>query len=138
MTLSVRPRLWIGLAAVVLGIATTAGAAQASTTPGPNTPEQVPTGILASALPGASAFGNTPADTPEQVSFILKERNRAQLASAVTGGLSSFDSVSQFAGKYGQSPAVVSAVTRYLAKFGIATTVDAGNVDVTASGTAGE
>jgi subtilase family serine protease len=141
MTLPVRSRLWIGLAAAVLAVATTAGAAgaaQASTTPGPNTSEQVPTGILASALPGASAFGNTPPATPEQVSIILNERNKSQLESAVTGGLTRFDSVSQFAGKYGQSRAVVSVLTSYLALFGITTSVYPGNVDVSASGTAGE
>jgi subtilase family serine protease len=138
MTLSVRSRFLIGLVAGVLAIATSAGTAQASSTPGPNTPEQVPTGVLASALPGASAFGNTPSNTPEQVSFILKERNRAQLGSAVTGGLTSFDSVSQFAAKYGQSSSVVSALTGYLASFGITTTVYPGNVDVSASGTAGQ
>jgi len=138
MTHSVRSRLWIGLAAGVLAIATTAGAAQASSAPGPNTPEQIPTGVLASALPGASAFGNTPPNTPEQVSFILKERNRAQLESAVTRGQTSFDSVGQFTAKYGQSSSAVSALTGYLASFGITTTVYPGNVDVSASGTAGE
>src|SRR3984885_3841329 len=138
MTLSVRSRLWIGLAAVALALATTAGAAQASSAPGPNTPEQVPTGILPSSLPGAPAVGTTPARTPEQVSFILKERNRSQLESAVTGGLTSFDSVSQFTAGYGQSSSVVSALTSYLASFGIKTTVYPGNVGVSASGTAGE
>ena len=142
MALAVRSRLWAGLAvgvlAVAVPVAATAGTAQASSTPGASTPEKVATGLLASALPGASAFGTTPSSTPEQVSFILKERNLPQLTSSVSSGLTRFDTVSQFAGKYGQSPAVVSAVTRYLAKFGIATTVDAGNVDVTASGTAGE
>jgi kumamolisin len=142
MALSVRSRLWAGLAAGVLAVATsvaaTAGAAQAATTPGPNTPEKVPTGILASALPGASVFGDTPAGTPEQVSFIMKERNLSQLESSVTKGLTSFDSVGRFAGKYGQSSAVISALTHYLAKFGIKTTVYPGNVDVSASGTAGE
>lgn len=142
MTLFVRSRLWAGLAAGVLAAATaavaTAGTAQASSTPGPNTPEKVPTGILASQLPGAAVFGTTPASTPEQVSFILKERNVTQLESAVTGGLTSFDSVSQFARKYGQSPRVVSTLTSYLGRFGITTTVYAGDVDVSASGTAGE
>ena len=142
MALSVRSRLWAGLAAGVLAVATsvaaTAGAAQAASAPGPNTPEKLPTGILASALPGASAFGDTPPATPEQVSFIMRERNVSQLESSVTSGLTKFDSVSQFAGKYGQSPAVVSALTHYLAKFGITTTVYPGNVDVSASGTAGE
>jgi subtilase family serine protease len=124
--------------AVAASAAATAGAAQAASPPGPNTPEKVPTGLLASALPGASAFGDTPSSTPEQVSFILKERGISQLESSVTSGLSSFDSVSQFAGKYGQTSAVVNALTSYLAKFGITTTVYPGNVDVSASGTAGE
>jgi kumamolisin len=136
MALFVRSRLWAGLAAGVLAVAApvaaTAGSAQASTS------EQIPTGFLASAAPGASAFGTTPSDTPEQVSFILKENNISQLESAVTGGLTSFDSVSQFAAKYGASPAVVSALTSYLASFGITTSVYPGNVDLSASGTAGE
>jgi kumamolisin len=142
MARSVRSRLWAGLAAGVLAVAApvaaTAGSAQASSTPGPNTPEKVPTGLLASALPGASAFGDTPSSTPEQVSFILKERGISQLESSVTRGLTGFDSVSQFAGKYGEYPAVVNALTMYLARFGITTTVYPGNVDLSASGTAGE
>jgi subtilase family serine protease len=123
---------------VATSAAATAGAAQAASTPSPNTPEKVPTGLLASALPGASPFGDTPSSTPEQVSFILKERGVSQLESSVTSGLTRFDSVSQFAGKYGQTSAVVNALTSYLAKFGITTTVYPGNVDVSASGTAGE
>src|ERR1700761_327474 len=142
MALSVRSRLWAGLAAVVLAVAApvaaTAGTAQASFAPGPNTPEKVPTGILASALPGASPFGSTPPSTPEQLSFILKERDIAHLESSVTSGLGSFASVSQFAGQYGQTAGVVQALTSYLAKFGITTSVYPGNVDVSASGTAGE
>jgi kumamolisin len=142
MALSVRSRLWAGLAVVVLAVAApvaaTAGTAQASFAPGPDTPEKVPTGILASALPGASPFGSTPPSTPEQVSFILKERDIAQLESSVTAGLGSFDSVSQFSGQYGQTSGVVQALTSYLAKFGITTSVYPGNVDVSASGTAGE
>ena len=103
-----------------------------------STSEQIPTGFLASAAPGASAFGTTPSDTPEQVSFILKENSVSRLESAVTNGLTRFDSVSQFAAKYGASPAAVSALTSYLASFGITTSVYPGNVDVSASGTAGE
>ena len=132
----VRPRLWAGLAAgalaVAASVAATTGSAQASSS------EKIPTGFLASAVPGASAFGTTPSDTPEQVSFILKENNLSQLESAVTGGLTGFDSVSQFAAKYGASSAAVSALTKYLASFGIKTSVYRGNVDVSASGTAGQ
>ena len=139
MVLSLRSRLWAGVAAGVLvaaPVAATAGSAHASSTPAPSTPEQVPTGTLAPALPGASAFGDTAPNTPEQISVILKERNLPQLESAVTAGLSRFKSVSGFAASYGQTPAAVSAVTSYLASFGITTTVYPGNVDVSASGTA--
>jgi kumamolisin len=136
MTLFVRSRLWAGLAAGVLAVAApvaaTTGSAQASTA------EKIPTGFLASAAPGASGFGTTPSDTPEQVSFIMKENNISQLESAVTKGLTSFDSVSEFAAKYGANPAAVSALTSYLTSFGITTSVYPGNVDVSASGTAGE
>jgi kumamolisin len=142
MSVSVRTRLLAGLAAGVLAVAApaavAASSAQASSTPGSSTPTQVPTGVLAPSLRGASAFGTTPSSTPEQVSFILKERNLSQLESAVTSGLKSFDSVSQFASTYGQTPDVVSALTSYLASFGITTSVYAGNVDVSATGTAGE
>jgi kumamolisin len=139
MPLSVRSRLWAGLAAGALAVATpavTAATAQAAS--GPNNPQQVPAGILAPQMRGASAFGTTPASTPEQVSFILKERNVSALEAAVTSGLKNFDSVGQFTAKYGQTSDVVSALTSYLASFGIATSVYPGNVDVSASGTAGE
>jgi kumamolisin len=136
MVLFVRPRLWAGLAAGVLvvagSVAATAGSAQASTS------QKIPTGFLASSVPGASAFGTTAPDTPEQVSFILKENNISQLKSAVTGGLTSFDSVGQFAAKYGARGSAVSALTKYLASFGITASVYPGNVDLSASGTAGE
>jgi kumamolisin len=142
MALSVRMRLWAGLAAGVLAVATpvaaVASSAQAATAAKGKSPEKVPTGLLAGSIRGAKAFGTTPADTPEQVSFILNERNKFQLEAAVTGGVKRFDSVSQFAAAYGQTPAVVSALTSYLAKFGITTSVFPGNVDVSAAGTAGE
>jgi kumamolisin len=140
MPLSVRSRLLAGLAAGVLAVATpvAATAATAQAASGSNNPQQVPAGILAPEMHGASAFGNTPASTPEQVSFILKERNVSALKSAVTGGLKNFDSVGQFAAKYGQSSNAVGALTSYLASFGITTTVYPGNVDMSASGTAGE
>jgi kumamolisin len=139
MAIFVRPRLWAGLAAGVLAVAApvaatagTAGTAQAASS------EQIPTGSLASAVPGASAFGTTPSGTPEQVSFIMKENNIAQLKSAVTGGLTRFDTVSQFAAQYGASHSAVSALTSYLGSFGIQVSVYAGNVDISATGTAGE
>ena len=127
----------LGVAAVVAPLAALSGPALAST-PNPNTPEQVSSGIDAALLPGATVFGTTPASTPETVSFILRERNVNFLQAAVTTGVRSYLSVSQFASAYGQTPAHVSALTSYLAHYGIKTTVYADNVDVSATGTAGE
>ena len=113
-------------------------ASAAASSPGPNTPEKVASGINVAALPGATVFGNTPADTPETVSFVLRERNINALKASVTLGVRNYLSVSQFASIYGQSKANISALTSYLAHFGITTDVYADNVDVVATGTAGE
>ncbi|MDQ2814307.1 MAG: S53 family peptidase [Actinomycetota bacterium] len=113
------------------------GPASAST-PNPNTPEAVSSGINAANLPGATVFGTTPASTPENVSFILRERNMGFLQAETTLGVRNFLSVSQFAHVYGQSSRNISALTAYLAHYGIKTTVYADNVDVAATGTAGE
>jgi kumamolisin len=139
-----RTRLAVGLAlgvatvmAPVAALSTTASAATASG-PAPNTPEKVATGVNAAALPGATVFGTTPASTPETVSFILTEQNLASLKIQVQLGIHRDLSVSQFASQYGQTPANIAALTSYLASFGIKTTVYADNVDVSATGTAGE
>ena len=113
-------------------------ASAATAGPGPNTPEQVATGVNVAHLPGAAVFGTTPASTPETVSFILQERNASQLRANVLNGLTKYLTVSQFAGTYGQTPANIAALTSYLAHYGIKTTVYADNVDVSATGTAGE
>ena len=120
-------------------LAALAGPASAATSsPGPNTLQSVPSGINVASLPGATVFGNTPADTPETVSFVLRERNINALKASVTLGVRNYLSVSQFASIYGQSKANISALTSYLAHFGITTDVYADNVDVVATGTAGE
>ncbi len=98
----------------------------------------VPAGVSAAALPGASVFGETPPNTPETVAFVLTEQNLAQLEARVTQGVQSYLSVGQFANSYGQTPANISQLQSYLGNFGISTQVDADNVDVIASGTAGE
>jgi len=113
-------------------------ASAATAGPGPNTPEQVATGVNVAHLPGAAVFGTTPASTPETVSFILQERNASQLRANVLNGVTKYLTVSQFAGAYGQTPANIAALTSYLAHYGIKTTVYADNVDVSATGTAGE
>jgi len=127
----------LGVAAIITPIAALAGPASASA-PRPNTPEAVPSGISAAQLPGASVFGTTPADTPETVSFVLKEQNLTLLKAEALSGSQHYLSVSQFASFYGQSNANISALTGYLAKFGIKTNVYADNVDVVATGTAGD
>jgi subtilase family serine protease len=113
-------------------------AATPSPSPSPNAQVPVQQGTDVAALPGATAFGNTPPDTPETVSFILRERNLPQLKAAVAGGVTNFLSVGQFAATYGQSQASIAQLTGYLAKFGISTQVYADNVDVVATGTAGQ
>ena len=60
-------------------------------------------GIDIAALPGATVFEGVPADTPETVSFILKEKNVSSLERQVEAGVRHYLSVSQFARIYGQS-----------------------------------
>jgi kumamolisin len=100
--------------------------------------ETVPQGVNPSTLPGATVFGNTPPDTPEAVSFIMREQNEGQLEASVEHGVRSFLSVPQFAARYGGSPFAIAQLRSYLSRFGITTAVDADQVDVVASGTAGE
>src|SRR6202041_919063 len=140
MARSVRSRLWAGLAAgaVIAAVPVAATAAGASTGPGRNTLVRVSPGISAASVPGAIGFGNTPAGTPETVSFVFKEQNLGQLESAVTRGIKNYVSVGQFAREYGANPAVIAGLESYLGKFGIKASVYAGNVDVVANGTAGE
>jgi kumamolisin len=127
----------LGVAAIVTPLTTVAGPASAST-PNPNAPESVAAGTSVASLPGATVFGSTPADTPETVSFILRERNLNALQAQAQQGFRRYLSVSQFASVYGQSNGNISALTSYLAKYGIKTDVYADNVDVSATGTAGD
>jgi len=140
MARSVRLRLWAGLAAgaVVAAVPVAATAANASTGPGSNALVRVTPGISAASVPGAVAFGTTPASTPETVSFVFKEQNLRQLEAAVTGGVKNYVSVGQFAREYGANPALISGLKSYLGKFGITASAYADNVDVVANGTAGE
>ena len=140
MARSVRLRLWAGLAAgaVIAAVPVAATAANASTGPGSNALVRVTPGISAASVPGAIGIGTTPASTPETVSFVFKEQNLGQLEAAVTSGIKNYLSVGQFASEYGANPALIAALESYLGKFGITTSVYAGNVDVVANGTAGE
>jgi kumamolisin len=100
--------------------------------------QKVAQGVDAATLPGASVFGNTPANTPETVSFIMREQNEGQLEAGVEQGVRSFLSVPQFAARYGGDPSAIGQLRSYLSHFGITTTVAVDQVDVVANGTAGE
>jgi kumamolisin len=141
MRRSIHLHLLTGLAlgAMAIAVPLAAGSGQAAASgPGPNTLVPVQPGISAAALPGASPFGNTPPSTPETVSFVLREQKLPQLEAAVQAGITRFLSVRQFASEYGQSQANVAQLQAYLAHYGISTQVYADNVDVVATGTAGE
>jgi len=129
----------LGVGALVAPLAAASGAAAASS-PGPNTPTQVSSGVNAADITGATVFGNTPADTQVTVSFILKEQNIRSLEAQVVAGIprSNYLSVAQFAARYGQPAYNIKALTSYLAGFGISTDVYADHVDVVATGTAGD
>ena len=98
----------------------------------------VPQGIGAAALP-AQAFGDTPPDTPERVSFVLEARNLDRLEAQVSAGMpGGFLSTSQFAAQYGQPQSNVQALVAYLAHFGIQSRPLADGLDVETQGTAGQ
>jgi kumamolisin len=108
-------------------------------------PSSAPAGEVAVAqglgpivLKNATATGATPASTPEIVSFILRGRDLFSLESAVEAGHSPGMTVAEFAARYGQSTATITALQGYLTKYGIATSVYPDGLDVTASGTAAE
>ena len=129
----------LGAGALIAPFAVASGAAAASGT-SPSTPTQVPSGISAADLPGTTVLGNTPKNQKVIVSFILKMNNMSSLEASVEHGIpsSQFDSVSQFAARYGQSASNINALTSYLAGFGIKTTVYADDLDVVATGKAGD
>ena len=97
-------------------------------------------GIAQTVVQQATAFGTTPASTPVAVSIILNARNQAQLAQLIDRSAQShqFLSVAQFAQQYGQSPAVVAAIEAYLQGFGITSQAMPDNLDIQATGTAGQ
>jgi kumamolisin len=130
------PRALACAAVTAGGLGVTAGVASAA---GSDPMTAVPQGITAQQLPGAEVFGNTPPNTPESVSFVLRARGGIQsLADAVQRGTQGQMSARDFAARYGQSASVVSAIERYLNGYGISTTHTSDNLEVTANGTAGE
>ena len=95
-------------------------------------------GIGAAVLPN-TAFGDTPSDTPENVSFILQAQDLGDLEDEVSAGMTrGFLSVSDFARRYGQSQSNIAALESYLGHYGISTHAMPDGLDVQATGTAGE
>jgi kumamolisin len=129
-------------AAVIPAAALIASNSASASTPPASSPGgevSVAQGTNPGTLKGAVAFGTTPADTPEAVSFILRGRNLSGLALAVEAGHSPGLSTAQFAARYGQSPAVINRLESYLKGFGISiTTTYADGLDVSTTGTAGQ
>lgn len=100
--------------------------------------QPVAQGIGAAVLP-STPFGDTPADTPETVSFVLQARDLQGLEAQVSAGMpGGFLSVRDFARRYGQSPQRIAALQAYLAHYGISSHAMADGLDVQASGTAGQ
>jgi kumamolisin len=141
------------IAASLIAVALAAAGVAAAATAAPSflassfaaSPSASPSGEVAVAqglgpivLKYATAFGSTPPSTPEIVSFILRGRNLFGLESAIEEGKSPDLTVAQFASRYGQTPAKITALESYLNRYGISTSVYPDDLDVTASGTAAE
>jgi kumamolisin len=131
-------KIALGAATALTALTALPGHAAVAGSPGPNTPEPVQSGITAAALPGASVSAATPPSTPETVAFVLREQHLRRLEAAAEQGVSRHLSVIQFASTYGQSQGNISALTSYLAHYGITATVYPDDVDVVATGTAGD
>jgi subtilase family serine protease len=116
-----------------------AGPASATAPAGPAGKVPVAQGLTRAILRGAHPAGQTPDDKPERVSFVLRPRNLAgletQVAASMPGGPLT---ASQFAASYGQTPANVAALRRYLSQFGIRTDAYRDGLDVRATGTVGQ
>jgi kumamolisin len=119
---------------VLLGL-TAAAPAGASSTPGMVAVSQG----LSVAAPGAQPVFPVKASDKEIVSFVLKMRNEAALERRADAGIKGhFLSVAQFRTWYGQPAARIRALEKYLHARGIKTSAYGDNLDVTATGTAGQ
>lgn len=128
--------LTLGVSAAALAAPATAAAAARAN---PNARVRVSQGIGAAALAGATPLQPTPPATAMTVSFVLKAINLSGLETAVAAGWhAGYLSVAQFAAQYGQPPATVGALRAYLRGFGISSSADADNLEVTATGTAAQ
>lgn len=135
-----RLRLWLPLATVLALVGPVLlSTVQSETASAANATGSVPQGINPALDPGAQETGTTPANTPMDVSFVLKARNLAQLEQRVSAGWQGpYLTTAQFAAQYGQTTQVVAQLQSYLRGFGISTSAYPDNLDVTAVGTAGQ
>ncbi|RNI20326.1 S53 family peptidase [Flexivirga caeni] len=135
---SARAATVAGAGVLALAFAASLGTGTAHAAGNTNRRVAVGSGTNVAAIPGARVVGTAASRAPEQVSFILKERNKASLAAQVERGFNHHIGVAKFAARYGQSTASIHQLTHYLATFGIKTSVYRDHVDVTARGTVGE
>jgi subtilase family serine protease len=131
-------RTVVAFAAMTLAVSPVIALTAGASGPGPNTWTSIGEGVNPATIPNVTVFGTLPANTPEQVSFILQEQNKNQLEYQTEQGFNHFLTTSQFAQYFGQSQSNINSLRSYLGGFGISTTVYADNVDVSATGTAGE
>jgi subtilase family serine protease len=131
-------RTVVAFAAMTLAVSPVIALTAGASGPGPNTWTSIGQGVNPATIPNVTVFGSLDPKTPEQVSFILQEQNKSQLEYQTDQGFNHFLTTSQFAQNYGQSQSNINALRTYLGGFHISTTVYADDVDVSASGTAGE
>jgi subtilase family serine protease len=136
--IKLRLRTVVAFSAMTLALSPVLALSAGASGSNPNSWTPVAQGVNAATIPGAVPFGPAPASTPEQVSFILDERNAGQLSWEVENGVNNFLSVSQFAQEFGQSQNNINALDSYLGSFGITTSPYADGIDISATGTAGE
>jgi subtilase family serine protease len=146
-----KPNVWVARrrtgAVVAIGTAGSllllgAGTAVAASPSPPASRVAVPQGVAPAVLKTAHAVGKTAAATKETVSFIMKAKDLGGLEAAVNAGMPHGRlSVGQFRLKYGRATTptgVITILTKYLAGFGIKSTVHADHLDVTTRGTAAQ
>jgi subtilase family serine protease len=126
------------VASAVFGTALAVPSAAGSTPPAGDV--TVAQGSAAAPLTSGLPLGATPANTPVDVSIILRARNLQELKTRVTNGWTGkYLTTQEFTARYGQTPAVVSSIVAYLKRFGIHVNKTYGdNLDITASGKAGQ
>ena len=128
--------LSVGVAgALIAAQGATASAASSNTTTLTVSVAQSNVAPLAAGTP----LGNTPPNTPVQVSIILRSPGLGQLENRVANGWNGpYLTTQQFAQQYGQSPLVIAALELYFKAFGIKTNALADRLDIQATGTAGQ